>query len=353
MRSWTDAFRGRRVLITGGLGLIGSNLAHALVRLKARVTIVDALLPMYGGNMHNIAEIINRVTLHRGDVRDEEAMGRLVRDKDFVFHLAAQVSYLDSVTDPFLDLDVNCRGQLVLLEACRRFNCGTKVLFAGSRLQFGATSSNPVDEEHPQRPVLPYAIHKLAAERYLQMYHQLFDLRTVVLRLANPYGPRQQMKHSRYGIVNWFIRQAMEGRVITVFGDGRQQRDYVYVDDVVRAFLMAAASERSVGEIFNVGSGQGCAFAEMAATVVRTVGSGRVEFVAWPDHYRSTDTGDYVTDIGKISRLLGWRPRVGIAEGIARTHRFYVRRAAHYWSEEPRPTCDAVAAAPVREATPW
>lgn len=325
------AYRGRRVLLLGGLGLIGSTLAQGLVALGARVTIVDAMFPEYGGNLANLAGIERAVTLHIGDIRDEALMQRLIPDQECIVNLAAQVSYTDSVIDPFRDLDINCRGQLQVLELCRRLNPAARVLFPGSRLQFGRIQSIPVAEDHPQVPLMPYGIHKMAAEKYCQMYYRIYGLRTTVLRLANPYGPRQQMRHSKYGIVNWFIRLAMDDEPIRVFGAGRQIRDYVYVEDVAMAFLLAGRLDQADGEVFNVGSGIGTAFREMAEEVVRIVGRGRIEFVQWPADYVNIETGDYVTDISHIKRVLGWVPRISLAEGIAETHRYYQRHRAAYW----------------------
>jgi UDP-glucose 4-epimerase len=324
-------YRGHRVLLLGGAGLIGSTLAHRLVALGARVTIVDALFPQYGGNPKNLEGIEDRAALHVGDIRDEALMRGLVPGQQSIVNLAAQVSYTDSVFDPLLDLDINCRGHLMLLELCRHLNPDAKVLFAGSRLQFGRIERIPVAEDHPQLPLMPYGIHKMTAEKYCQMYHRIHRLRTTVLRLANPYGPRQQMKHSKYGIVNWFIRLAMEGGAIKVFGDGRQVRDYVYVDDVATAFLLAGSLAAADGEVFNVGSGIPTSFRQMAEEVVRVVGRGRIEFVPWPADYTNIETGDYVTDITRIKRLLGWTPRVSLADGIAETHRYYQRHRAAYW----------------------
>lgn len=326
------AYGGRRVLLLGGLGLIGSTLAHRLVGLGARVTILDAALPQYGANDKNLEGITNHVTVRVGDIRDQTLMRELVTGQDVIVNLAAQVSYTDSIFDPLLDLDINARGHLLLLELCRHRNPEAKVLFAGSRLQFGRIERIPVAEDHPQLPLMPYGIHKLAAEKYCQMYHRIHRLRTTVLRLANPYGPRQQMKHSKYGIVNWFIRLAMDGGVIKVFGDGRQVRDYVYVDDVATAFLMAGSLAEADGEVFNVGSGTGTSFRQMAEEVTRIVGRGKIEFVPWPADYLNVETGDYVTDVSRIKRLLGWVSSTSLSEGIARTYRYYAEHRAAYWT---------------------
>ncbi len=326
-----SAYRGRRVLLLGGLGLIGSTLAHRLAALDAKVTVLDACLPQYGANMQNIEGIAQAITLRIGDIRDEAVIRELVPGQDVIVNLAAQVSYTDSLFDPLLDLDINCRGHLLLLELCRTLNPQAKILFAGSRLQFGRIEKIPVAEAHPQLPLMPYGVHKMAAEKYSLMYHRIHGLRTSVLRLANPYGPRQQMKHSKYGIVNWFIRLAMDNQPINIFGDGRQLRDYVYVDDVATAFLLAGASPQADGEVFNVGSGIATSFRQMAEDVVRIVGGGRIACVPWPKDYTSVETGDYVTDISLITQRLGWAPRTSLADGIAATHRYYQRHRDAYW----------------------
>ena len=325
------AYSGRNVLVAGGLGLIGSTIVNKLVPCGARVTVVDALLPLYGGNLFNLHEVEREVQIECADIRDEEAMNRLVKGQDVIFNLAAQVSYLDSLDMPMVDLDINCRGHLIVLEACRKLNPQAKLLFPGSRMQFGRIVSNPVDETHPLRPLSPYAIHKTTGEMYYQAYYQMYGLRTVVLRLSNPYGPRQQMKHSRYGLVNWFIRMAMEDQTLRVFGDGRQIRDYIHVEDVADVLIRAGVSPQTDGQVYNVGSGVGTRFIDMVRTVIRIVGKGRLELVEWPHNYRNIETGDYVTNIAKVSAALGWSPQASLDEGIEQTFRYYSDHRNQYW----------------------
>jgi len=324
-------YAGRAVLVTGGLGMIGSNLTHALVAAGARVTILDALLPLYGGNRFNLHGIEDRVAVEVGDLRDAPLVERLVRDQDVIFNLAAQVSYLDSMQDPLLDLDINCRGQLILLEACRRENPHARVVFTGSRLEYGPALTTPVAESHPIEPLMIYGIHKFAGERYHLLYHREHGLRTTTLRLTNPYGVRQQMKHGRYGLVNWFVRQAMEGRTITIFGDGRQRRDYVYVADIVDALLRVALTDDTVGGVYNLGSGTGTAFREMVEAILEVVGRGALAHVPWPPDYPHVDTADFVADVKALTAATGWRPAVGLREGIALTHRYYEAHRRWYW----------------------
>jgi len=322
---------GTSVLITGGLGMIGSTVAIKLVQQGAKVVILDALLPLYGGNEFNIESCRHQVELCIADIRDEAAVRHIVRGKDVIFNLAAQVSYTDSVTDPLLDLDINCRGHLTLLEACRQQNLTPRIVFASSRMVYGRTLTCPVNEGHRTDPLLPYAVHKLTGEKYHLMYYRNYGIRCLVARIANPYGPRQQMKHSRYGIVNWFLRQAIEGNVVRVFGDGRQQRDYIYVDDIAEALIALAATDDTAGEVFNVGSGTATAFIDMVHLVIKAVGDGQVECVPWPADYANVETGDYVSDITKIESVTGWSPRIGLKQGIERTYAYYSRYKEHYW----------------------
>jgi UDP-glucose 4-epimerase len=324
-------YRGKRVLITGGLGMIGSTIARKLVREGAEVTLVDSCIEPYGANLFNVRDVRDSITVNISDIRDKESMKVLVRDRDIIFNLAGQVSHNDSLNDPYLDADINYIGHLNVLECLRRHNRDAVVLHAGSRLQFGRIERNPVDERHPLRPRTPYALNKTAAENTYQFYHDTHGIRTVSFRIANPYGPRSQMKHSKYSMINWFIRQAMEGRTITIFGDGKQVRDYIFVDDLADAFIGAAVTPSCYGEAFNVGSGSGNSFLEMVRTVLETVGGGQMDFVPWPETYINVETGDYVTDIGKICSATGWRPSTELGEGIRDTFEYYRHHREHYW----------------------
>lgn len=317
-----DRWVGRRVLVTGGLGFIGSSVAVRLAQAGAQVTVLDALLPAYGGNLYNLASVTDRVRLVQADVRDLEAVRAQVAEHDMVFHFAAQVSYLDSMKDPLLDLDISLRGTLNVLEACRQGRDGVRFITVGSRMQFGEVRRLPVDETQPMRPGSFYALHKLVAEEYCRLYHEAFGLWTAFLRLSNPYGPRQQIKHGKYGIVNWFVRLALQGHPLTVFGDGAQVRDYFYIDDAVEAFLAAAAQDGPGGETFNIGGGKPISFKTMTETIAAATGA-RVEYVSWPAEWKQVETGDYITDIAKALRVLGWAPKVDFADGIRRTVAYY------------------------------
>lgn len=325
-------YRRKRVMITGGLGFLGSNLARALVELDARVLLVDALLPLYGGNLHNIEGIEDRLTVQVADIRDQEAMNRLVPEQDVIFNLAAQVSHLDSMANPLLDLDINARGNLVLLEACRRLNPGVKVIYAGTRGQYGTPTQSPVREDHPMTPSDFYGVNKAAAEQYHFLYRKVCGLRATSLRINNTYGPRHQMKHSKYGVLNWLIRVAMEGKKITVYGDGSQLRDYNYVDDVTEAFVLLGASSEVDGQAFNLGSGEPISFLESVVGIIDTVGGGTYECVPWPDERLAIEVGDFVADYSKIGRVLGWSPTVRFREGLERTVEFYRQNWRHYWT---------------------
>lgn len=311
--------------------MIGSNIAHLAVAHGARVTILDAMLPLYGGNLFNLEGIQKRINFVQGDIRDFQLLKRLVPGADYIFSLAGQVSYVDSNNDPLLDLDINCNGHLKLLEACRQSNRHAKLLFASSRFVYGTIEYNPVDESHPFNCLSIYGIHKLAGEKYYRFYHDAHGLETVSMRIANPYGPRQQMKHSKYGIVNWFIRLALEGRPLTIYGDGLQRRDYIFTEDLAEAALCLALASGTGGQIFNVGSGTGTPFIEMAKIVSEAVPGTEIYQVEWPADRYFVETGDYVSDITRITSKTAWRPKTLLQDGIARTVSYYREHRARYW----------------------
>lgn len=324
-------YQGKKVLITGGLGFIGSNIAHALTKRGARVTILDALLPQYGGNHFNVQDIREQVRVVEGDIRDPHVLAQEMPSTDVVFNLAAQVSYLDSLTEPFLDVDINCVGQVHVLEAVRKFAPKAKICFASSRFVYGKILTSPVDESHPTQPLSLYGVHKLAAEKYHRIYFDRYGIRTTTIRIPNPYGPRQQMKHAKYSIVGWFIRQAMDDGVLRIFGDGEQERDYLYIDDIVDAFLRVGATDRTDGEVYNIGSPEHVRFVGMVDQVLRTVGKGRKEYVPWPLDYERNETGSYRADTRKIAAAVGWSAGPSLAEGVRRTVEYYRQFRQHYW----------------------
>ena len=324
-------YRGLPVLVTGGLGFIGSNLAIRLVGLGARVTVLDSLNPGQGGNRANIAPIEGEIALVLGDQADRELAEEHVRGKEIIFNLAGRGAHYDSVRDPLGDLHANATAQLALLEACRERNPETKVVFAGTRSQYGRTQQVPVTEGHPQLPTDINGANKLAAERFHLVYHTIHGLRTCSLRLTNTYGPRQLMAHGRQGFMNWFMRLAMDGGEIRVYGDGAQLRDLVYVDDLVNAFLLAGINPAADGEAFNVGSGDPRSVRSLAEMVVAAAGRGCVRMVEYPPDQRPIEVGDYVADITKITRTLGWSPTVPLEEGIRRTIDFFEHHRHLYW----------------------
>jgi UDP-glucose 4-epimerase len=320
---YREFYRGRRVAITGGLGFIGSNLARQLASLGARVLLIDSLIPDYGGNLFNIDGIRDRVTVNIADIRQQSTMNYLVQQQDVIFNLAGQVSHIDSMQDPYTDLEINCRSQLSLLEACRRNNPGVKVVFAGTRQVYGRPDTLPVTEHHLVRPTDVNGINKAAGEYYHLVYNNVFGVRACSLRLTNVFGPRQLLKHNRQGFIAWFIRLALEDREIQVFGDGRQIRDFVYVDDAADAFLRAGASDACNGEVFNVGGMEPIAHRELVQLLVATAGSGRHRFVEWPPDKKAIDIGDFYADSTRIRNVLGWTPTTTLRDGLARTFAFY------------------------------
>jgi UDP-glucose 4-epimerase len=325
------AFYGdRRVMITGGLGFIGSNLARRLVDLRADVLLVDSLIPDYGGNLFNIDGIADRVRVNIADIRQQSTMNYLVRECDVIFNLAGQVSHIDSMRDPYTDLEINCRSQLTILEACRYNNPAVKLVFAGTRQVYGRPLTLPVDETHLVRPTDVNGINKAAGEYYHLVYNNVFGVRACSLRLTNVYGPRQLLKHDRQGFIAWFIRQAIENKPIQIYGDGSQLRDFVYVDDAADAFLRAGANEACNGEVFNVGGDRAISHRDLTALLLDVAQSGSVTYVEWPPDKKRIDIGDFYADSSKFSRATGWAPTVSLREGLCRTVEFYRRHLDRY-----------------------
>ena len=327
---YLERYRGRRVLVTGGLGFIGSNLARRLVDLGADVVAADAMIPDYGGNMFNIAGYEQRLRVNLGDVRDQTAMDVLVRDREIIFNLAGQVSHIDSMRDPYTDLEINCRAQLSMLEACRKFNPGVKVIFAGTRQVYGRPDRLPVDESHLVRPIDVNGVNKAAGEYYHLLYNNAFGVRACSLRLTNVYGPRQLIRHNRQGFIGWFIRLAIEDREIQIFGDGSQVRDFVFVDDAVDAFLRAGFCDSCDGEVFNVGGLEPIAHKDLVELLIDVAGTGRVNFVPWPDEKKRIDIGSFYSDSSKFTRTTGWRPAVSLRDGFLRTIEYYRAHLPQY-----------------------
>ena len=326
-----DIFTGSDVLVTGGLGFIGSALARRLVELGARVTLVDSLIPEYGGNLFNIHDIRDRVTVDLTDVRDAAAMSSLIKKRQFLFNLAGQTSHLDSMTDPMTDLNINAAAQLHILEACRLHNRDLKIVFASTRQVYGRPEYLPVDEKHPIRPVDVNGINKLAGEWYHLLYNNVYQIRACALRLTNTYGPGMRVKDARQTFLGIWIRRLIEGKPIQIFGDGKQRRDFNFVTDVVEALLRAAASRKADGQVFNLGHHEQIGLQELASLLVEISGGGNYELVPFPDERKAIDIGDYYADFRKIDNLVGWSPKVSLDDGLKQTLEYYRKHHAHYW----------------------
>lgn len=325
-----DFYRNKEILITGGLGFIGSNLAIRLVEKGADVVIVDALISSYGGNLFNIEPIKERVAWVKGDIRNKKIIERLVQEKDIIFNLAGTLSHIDSMTDPMTDLEINCRAQLSLLESVRKFNPAAKIIFAGTRNQYGKAKYLPVDEDHPLEPTDINGINNIAAEKYHLMYTAVYGIKTVSLRMTNTFGPRHQMKHPRQGVLNWFIRQILDGERMVLYGGGRQIRDVNYVDDVVSALLLVAQSKTGWGQAYNLG-GTPVSLVDFVKKVIKVVGRGKYTIQPFPKDREKIEIGDYVASFKKIKKAYGWKPKVSFEEGIKKTVEYYKKYKKYYW----------------------
>jgi len=326
-------FCGKNVLITGGLGFIGSNLARRLVKYEARVLLVDSLIPEYGGNLFNIKDIADKVEVNIADVRDVHSMRYLVQGRDYLFNLAGQTSHLDSMKDPYTDLEINCRAQLSILEACRNYNPGIKIVFAGTRQIYGVPDYLPVDERHLLHPTDVNGINKMAGEWYHILYNNVYGIRACALRLTNTYGPRMRVRDARQTFIGLWLRQIVKGEDIKVFGDGRQLRDFNYVDDVTEAFLLAAVSKNAYGSVFNLGSDGPVSLKDLADLLVELNGGGTFSIVPFPEDKKRIDIGDYYADFQKISSALGWQPRTSLRNGLKLALRYYRKFGRYYWDE--------------------
>ncbi|MHC5610011.1 MAG: NAD-dependent epimerase/dehydratase family protein [Nostoc sp.] len=318
-----EAYKRRNVLITGGLGFIGSNLAIKLVELGANITLVDSMIPDYGGNLFNIEPIKDKVRINFSDVRDSYSMEYLVKEQDYLFSLAGQVSHIDSMIDPFTDLDINTRAQLSILEDCRKFNLSIKVIYASTRQIYGKPQYLPVDENHPLYPTDINGINNMAGEWYHTLYHNVYNINTVSLRLTNTYGPRQLIKHNRQGFIAVFIRQIMQGEKISIFGNGQQIRDFNYVDDVVDALLMAGATEYCYGNVYNLGGNEPINLINLVNLLIELNGGGEFEIVPFPSEKKRIDIGNYYGDYQKFLQATGWQPQISLKVGFTRMLNYY------------------------------
>lgn len=317
-----NMLREKRVLITGGLGFIGSNLARRLVELGANVTLVDSLIPEYGGNILNIAGIEDKVRVNISDVRDEHSMRYLIQGQDYLFNLAGQTSHMNSMEDPQTDLEINSRSQLSILEACRKYNPQIKIVFASTRQIYGKPDYLPVDEKHLLRPVDVNGINKIAGEWYHILYNNVYGIRACALRLTNTYGPCMRVKDARQTFLGIWIRLLIEGKSFEVW-DGEQLRDFTFVDDAVSAFLLAATNEEADGRVFNLGGESVVRLKDLADLIIQINGNGEYVARSFPADRKRIDIGDYYADFTSIRMALGWEPKVPLREGLDRTLAFY------------------------------
>jgi UDP-glucose 4-epimerase len=324
-----DSFRDANVLITGGLGFIGSNLAHSLVSLGAQVTLVDSLVPEYGGNLFNISGLEDRVCVNISDVRDVHSMRYLIQRQDFLFNLAGQTSHIDSMQDPYTDLDINCRAQLSILEACRTHNPNVRIVFASTRQIYGKADYLPVNEAHLLKPLDVNGIHKMAGELYHTVYHNVFGIRTCALRLTNTYGPRMRVKDARQTFLGIWIRLLTEARPFDVW-DGKQLRDFTYVDDAVEALLLAASCDAAVGRVFNLGGDCVVSLKKLADLLIEINGGGEYVSCDFPVDRKRIDIGDFYADYDCINSSLRWQPKTPLGEGLKRTLAFYREHLHQY-----------------------
>lgn len=329
-----NGFENRRVLITGGLGFIGSNLARRLINEGALVTLVDSLIPQYGGNLFNIQDIKDRLTINISDVRDPHAMAYLIKGQHFLFNLAGQTSHMDSMADPKTDLDINAAAQLSILEACRQHNTDVKLIFASTRQLYGKPDYLPVDEHHPIRPVDVNGINKLAGEWYHLLYNNVYGIRACALRLTNTYGPGMRVKDARQTFLGIWIKSVIEGKPILVFGNGTQLRDFNYVDDVVDALLLAALDSKADGQVFNLGSREVVSLLQLAQMLSETKTGATYQVVPFPPERKAIDIGDYYSNFDKFQARTGWSPKIPLSQGLVSCLEYYEKHQQVYWGLE-------------------
>jgi nucleoside-diphosphate-sugar epimerase len=319
-----------KILITGGLGFIGSNLAHRLVEHGNSITVVDSLIPEYGGNLRNIHDIQDKITVNLSDVRDVEAINNLIKGFDYLFNLAGQTSHLDSMHDPITDLDINAKAQLSILEACRKYNPDIRIVFASTRQIYGKPKYLPVDEKHPLHPVDVNGINKIAGEQYHFLYQEIYGIASSILRLTNTYGPRMRIKDARQTFLGIWIRNLLQGRPIQVFGDGMQRRDYNYVEDVLDALLIAATEENAVGKVYNLGASDPLSLEDTAKIMCQEIEGGDYQMIPFPEDRKAIDVGDFICDYSALRNEFEWEPKVSFEEGIQRSFEYFNDEFEHY-----------------------
>lgn len=321
-----------KILITGGLGFIGSNLATKLSYLGNEIIIIDNLNPLYGGNNFNLFDSNkNNIKVVIGDVRDKNLVFKLIKDVDIVFHFSAQVSYIDSLNMIYDDIDINAVSTINILESIKQLNQKTLIVFSSSRLVYGNIHGS-IDENYKTDPISIYGVHKLTSEKYIQIYNKNFGIPYIILRLTNPYGIKQQMKHNKYSIIGWFIRQAMENKIIKIFGDGKQERDYIYIEDVIDSFLHLISKSENINNIYNVGCGNLIQFKDMIDKIIKITKSGKIEFVNWPDNYEYIESGSININNKKLLET-GWKSKINLDDGINKTLEFYKKNNKNYFNK--------------------
>ena len=323
-------FSGKKALITGGLGFIGSNLARKLLELGCKLTVVDSLIPEYGGNLRNVEGISDKISINLTDIRDNFSINELIKKQDFLFNLAGQTSHLDSMENPFTDLDINAKAQLSILEACRKHNPDARIVFASTRQIYGRPQYLPVDEKHPRHPVDVNGINKIAGEQYHILYQEVYGIASSVLRLTNTYGPRMRIKDARQTFLGIWIKNLLQGKPIQVYGDGEQRRDYNFVDDVIDALLLSATSEDAVGKAFNLGGPNPLSLKETAKLMCNQIEGAEFEMIPFPQDRKAIDVGDFVCDYNAFSNSFGWQPKITFEEGILKTLNFFKKELEYY-----------------------
>ena len=320
----------KKILITGGLGFIGSNLARRLIDYGNTITVVDSLIPEYGGNLRNVHDIQDKITVSQSDVRDVEAINNLITGHDYLFNLAGQTSHLDSMHDPITDLDINAKAQLSILEACRKYNTDIRIVFASTRQIYGKPKYLPVDEKHPRHPVDVNGINKIAGEQYHILYQEVYGIASTVLRLTNTYGQRMRIRDARQTFLGVWIRNLLEGKPIQVFGDGKQRRDYNYVEDVLDALLIAATEENAIGKVYNLGAPDPLSLKDTAKIMCQEIEGSDYQMIPFPEDRKAIDVGDFICDYSAFRNQFGWEPKVEFDKGIAKSISYFDKELVHY-----------------------